>query len=304
MEKHFNNAGPVNMDDMYKIDPLKRWDLDEVLDLIDQRKYFILHAPQQTGKTSCLLALRDYLNEEGKNVVVYVNMKVVQAFVHDEALAIKALVNEIKESLFKVTKEEKLHLELADVNNDNVNSKGLSYALSYICRNVEKPVVIFFDNMDALSGDFLFYVLRQIRSRFDQRPDLFPSSMVFSGIYGKSDYNSVKNLSFQIVNAVPFNIITTTFTLSNFSKEEVINLYTQHTTETGQVFEADIFDLVMDYTNGHPCLVNALAREVTYEMKENRDRTVVITKDKLAEAKERLIQRRDTNLDQLVDKLR
>jgi hypothetical protein len=57
MEKHFNNAGPMNKDNMYKIDPLKRWDLQEVLDLIKQEKYFILHAPRQTGKTSCMLAV-------------------------------------------------------------------------------------------------------------------------------------------------------------------------------------------------------------------------------------------------------
>ena len=66
MEKIFNTAGPMNRDNMYKIDPLKRWDLDEVLELIKQERYFILHAPRQTGKTSCMLALRDYLNKEGK----------------------------------------------------------------------------------------------------------------------------------------------------------------------------------------------------------------------------------------------
>ena len=32
--------------------------------LIAQQKYFLLHAPRQTGKTTCLLALADYLNRE------------------------------------------------------------------------------------------------------------------------------------------------------------------------------------------------------------------------------------------------
>ena len=62
--KFFNTAGPIQQDIHYNVDSLKRINLDEILDLIDQRKYFILHAPRQTGKTSCLLALRDYLNEQ------------------------------------------------------------------------------------------------------------------------------------------------------------------------------------------------------------------------------------------------
>ena len=61
MERFFNTAGPQKPADNYTIDPLKRFDLDEILMLIRQKRYFVLHAPRQTGKTSCMLALRDYL---------------------------------------------------------------------------------------------------------------------------------------------------------------------------------------------------------------------------------------------------
>jgi uncharacterized protein (UPF0128 family) len=60
--KFFNTAGPVNQLGHYKIDPLHRWNLDDVLDMIEQKTYFILHAPRQMGKTSSLLALQEYLN--------------------------------------------------------------------------------------------------------------------------------------------------------------------------------------------------------------------------------------------------
>jgi len=59
--RFFNTKSPVRPDDHYCLPPLHRWDLDEVLTLIDQKKYFLLHAPRQTGKTSCLLALMDHL---------------------------------------------------------------------------------------------------------------------------------------------------------------------------------------------------------------------------------------------------
>ena len=77
--KFFNTAGPIKRDIHYNIDPLKRIDLDEMVDLIQQQKYFILHAPRQTGKTSCLLALRDYLNEQGNHIAVYANVEAGQA---------------------------------------------------------------------------------------------------------------------------------------------------------------------------------------------------------------------------------
>ena len=77
--KFFNTAGPIQPDIHYNIDPLTRIDLEELESLIYQRKYFVLHAPRQTGKTSCLLALRDYLNARGEFYAVYANVEVGQA---------------------------------------------------------------------------------------------------------------------------------------------------------------------------------------------------------------------------------
>lgn len=50
--------------------------------------------------------------------------------------------------------------------------------------------------------------------------------------------------------------------------------------------------------------MNALGYEVCFEMEEGRDRTRPITSEMLARAKENLILRRETHLDQLADKLR
>ena len=77
--KFFNTAGPIQQDIHYNVNPLERIDLDEIENLILQRKYFILHAPRQTGKTSCLLALRDYLNGLGNYIIVYANVEAGQA---------------------------------------------------------------------------------------------------------------------------------------------------------------------------------------------------------------------------------
>jgi hypothetical protein len=72
--KFFNTAGPVNLEDHYALPPLSRLDADELLLLIQQKKYFVLHAPRQTGKTSLLLALMDFLNSGDEYICLYANL--------------------------------------------------------------------------------------------------------------------------------------------------------------------------------------------------------------------------------------
>ena len=57
MERFFNIAGPMIPERNYCIDPLTRLDWEEVQRLIYDSRYFVLHAPRQTGKTSTLLAM-------------------------------------------------------------------------------------------------------------------------------------------------------------------------------------------------------------------------------------------------------
>ncbi len=77
--RFFNTAGPVDGKRHYCLPPLERLDFPQVLLLIEQRKYFVLHAPRQTGKTSSLLALMDHLNTRGRYRCVYLNVEVGQA---------------------------------------------------------------------------------------------------------------------------------------------------------------------------------------------------------------------------------
>jgi hypothetical protein len=62
--------------------------------------------------------------------------------------------------------------------------------------------------------------------------------------------------------------------------------------------------LVWDLTEGQPWLVNALAYEACFKIKEGKDRGQEITVPMIQQAKENLILRRETHLDQLTDKLK
>ncbi|WP_333708704.1 hypothetical protein, partial [Tepidimonas ignava] len=78
-DKQFNTAGPSRPEDHYMLNPLARVDVDDVLALIEAKRYFVLHAPRQTGKTTVLLALMEHLNAQGRYRALYANIETAQA---------------------------------------------------------------------------------------------------------------------------------------------------------------------------------------------------------------------------------
>jgi hypothetical protein len=302
--KFFNTAGPVNMAMHYKIAPLTRWDIDEILFLIEQRKYFILHAPRQTGKTSCLLALRDYLNNEGKYHCVYTNFEAGQSARNDVDSGMGIILSELHNAVKISLNIAELPFSHNDILSSSQSGNALNSYLKTLSQYLDKPLLLLIDEIDALIGDTLISVLRQLRSSYPNRPENFPQSVILCGVRDIKDYRIHRSDGEIITGGSCFNIKAKSLTLGNFSKAEVHELYHQHTTETGQQFSDEIFPLVMRYTNGQPWLVNALGYEVTHEMKENRDPAVLITTEIMEEAKERLVLSRATHLDQLADKLK
>ena len=303
MERFFNTAGPQKPAMCYTIDPLKRFDLDDVLTLIRQERYFVLHAPRQTGKTSCLLALRDYLNDEGDYVAVYVNVEAGQAMRNDVVSVVNSTCDMIADRLSDIVGEE-LPFRIREEVKKTEPASMLTMMLGRLSRALPKPLVMFLDEIDALVGDSLVSVLRQLRAGYDNRPAAFPQSIILCGVRDVRDYRIVLSNQDIITGGSAFNIKAKSLRLGNFSKEEIHELYQQHTAETGQVFDEACFPMIWEATEGQPWLVNALGREVTWSMKENRDRSIRIIPEMIYRAQERIIYRRDTHIDILIDKLK
>ena len=301
MERFFNTAGPQTPD-AYTIDPLSRFDLDDVLTLIRQQRYFELHAPRQTGKTSCLLALRDLLNKQDDYIAVYANVEGGQASRNDVQSVVKSTIDNLAEEFRTI-----IHSDLPLLLRDEVQQVGrdsmLATYLRRLSQQLPKPIVLMIDEIDALVRDSLVAILRQIRSGYANRPSAFPQSVILCGVRDVRDYRIVLSNQDIITGGSAFNIKTESMRLGNFSQEEIHELYMQHTQETGQKFDEACFPMIWEATEGQPWLVNALGREVTYKMKENRDRSVVITPEMIYRAQEQIIYRRDTHIDILIYKL-
>ena len=298
--KFFNTAGPVNRVAHYKIDPLHRWDLEEVLSLIQQEKYFVLHAPRQTGKTSCMLALQQYLNDTGDYNVIYLNVEIAQMARNDIERGIGAIISKLS----RCVNNEKQQKRLMGIIDETKPDDAFNSALEYLSGTSDKPVVLLIDEIDSLIGDTLISVLRQIRASYEKRPHKFPVSLILCGVRDIKDYRIHSSRNEIITGGSCFNIKAKSLNLDNFSKDEVHKLLMKHTLETGQEFEDGVFDYIFEQTSGQPWLVNAVAYELTFEMKENRDHSVLLTTEMAKTAINQIIVSRSVHLDQLADKLK
>ena len=168
--RFFNTAGPMKPDEHYCIPPLSRLNQRELLTLIRQQRYFVLHAPRQTGKTSALLALVEELNGSGAYRCVYVNVETGQSAREDVAAAMRAILNEIARAA-EVTLEDRFPAEIwPEVLERAGPHDCLRGVLARWAAADAKPLVLLIDEIDALIGDTLIAVLRQLRSGYAHRP--------------------------------------------------------------------------------------------------------------------------------------
>ena len=143
--KFFNTAGPIKQDLHYNVNPLHRINLDELEQLIMQQKYFILHAPRQTGKTSCLLALRDYLNEQGDYIAVYANVEAGQAARNDVLRVVTVVASTIADRLSLVLKDDMPKNLFQEMKSKENADYLLPAFLREICSRLSKPLALFID---------------------------------------------------------------------------------------------------------------------------------------------------------------
>ncbi len=302
--RFFNTAGPVQCEKHYCLTPLERFNLSDIMMLIAQEKYFVLHAPRQTGKTSALLALMTHLNATGNYQALYINVEVGQAARENIDSAMRAILSELaSRAQVMVADPVPTQLKAIALEREGANT-ALNYLLTEWATASDKPLVLLIDEIDSLIGDSLISVLRQLRAGYDKRPGAFPQSVVLCGVRDVRDYRIHSSRQQEIITGgSAFNIKAKSLRLGNFDQAEVSRLYEQHTEETGQPFAEGVLPEVWRLTQGQPWLVNALGYEVCFDMEAGRERSRPITAAMMTEAKERLILRRETHLDQLVDKL-
>ena len=303
--RHFNTTGPVNPDDHYYIPPLERVPLKKWCRLVQQKKYFVVHAPRQTGKTSALLAFRDHLNSGrlGDIRCLYVNIEPGQTARDNVGRAVSVVLDKLIRAEQATLGDHCLEDIVQGLADKTSPDSQLSSALELWARADSRPLVLLIDEIDALVGDSLVSVLRQLRSSYHDRSQGFPQSVVLCGLRNMRDYRiESPDGKSVLTEGSPFNIAADSLRLSDFTQEDVNALLAQHTADTGQEYSPEAQAAIWHYTQGQPWLVNALANEIC-EVRDYEAGAPVLTQE-VDDAKEALVLRRVVHLDYLMSKLK
>jgi hypothetical protein len=298
--RFFNVSGPCEPRFHHMLPASER--LPEARPLVDQGAYFGVHAPRQTGKTTTLRTLARELTLEGKYAALHFTCEVGGAVEEDVVMAQRLILTAIRVSAITTLPAELRPPRRwpGDPAVDGPQLLGLGLlAWAQMC---PRPLVLFFDEIDALRGQSLKIVLSQLRAGYHQRPDGAPWSVALCGLRDVRDYKMASGGDpGRLGSSSPFNIKDKSMRLGDFTRAEMATLYGQHTQETGQVFTDEAVERAFALTEGQPWLVNALAREIVSEMRV--EPPAPITAEHVEEAKERLILARATHLDSLVARL-
>ncbi|MGW0805732.1 ATP-binding protein [Nonomuraea sp. NPDC002799] len=296
--KYFNTTGPCDPQRHYMLPATQR--LPQARVLVEMDRYFVLHAPRQTGKTTTLDALASELNAQGDIAALMFSCESAKSAGDDVGWAESLLLDSLREA----AEGSGWPAELLPPDPWPQSSPGSRFraALREWCRRCPRRVVLLLDEIDALQGNSMVSILSQLRDGHNARPKghPFPSSVVLCGLRDVRDYKVASGGEPDGSNpASPFNIITESLRLGDFTTDEIAELYDQHTQATGQEFTKDAVDRVFELTQGQPWLVNAVAYEITFKMGV----TGLITAGHAEDAKERLIRARAIHLDALVARL-
>jgi hypothetical protein len=300
MKKTFNVAGPCHPSEHYMLPTQER--CQGLLQLIEQKQYFVIHAARQSGKTTLLLELTQQLNETGDYYALYCSLETAQGIANAEK-GIPAIVDTLA---LEVELQEQLgNYSFASLADYSKFTTILMKTLSQFCRQLDKPLVIFFDETDCLSNGTLITFLRQLRNGYINRNRIpFVHSIALVGMRNIRDYKSeVLDGKETLGSYSPFNIVTESLTLRNLTLDEMTSLYAQHTDATGQTFSATVINKIYHYTQGQPWLVNAVAREIVVKILTN-DFSKTINLKHVELAVQTIILRRDTHIDSLMERLK
>ena len=267
--------------------------------LLREGRYFVVHAPRQTGKTTTMTALAREITATGERAALLVSVQTAGPFLDDIELVERAVLDSIRQGADRFLPPRcRPPAQWPDAAPGNRVSQGLmDWAVA-----CPLPVALIIDEIDSLQGAALASVLSQLRTGFSFKAQAFPDSVVLCGMRDLKDYRIAAGGNPVSGNTgSPFNIVEGSLRVGDFTRSDVAALYAQHTEETGQAFTPEAVARAYDYSQGQPWLVNALAYEITSRMMVGPPNT--ITAEHVDAAKEGLILSGATHLHSLSTRL-
>ncbi|MBI4704119.1 MAG: hypothetical protein HY744_23670 [Deltaproteobacteria bacterium] len=177
MLPYFNTAGTCIPGEHYMLPPERRLGL--VMRLIDERRYFTLHAGRQTGKSTSAQWLADHYNGSGRYCALWVDIQVAREQ-PDPTRAFTTVLGALDTAL------EMYLPELGRPERESLLRDPATAVLGWLrqlARAAPRPLVVMFDEADGLVGEAMVSFLTQLRSGYLGRSKApFPHSVVLIGM--------------------------------------------------------------------------------------------------------------------------
>ncbi len=219
------------------------------IQLVEKEKYFTIWAPRQTGKSTYFILLTKALEKLGYKVLR----------VNFESFRIAPLAD----FLTRLARMMKAHWGL-----DSSNST-ITNVFETIEQIQDQKLVLIIDEVEGINKDYFGDFLHAIRNAYHNRVEHALKSVILVGV--SNIVGIIQD------NASPFNIADN-LPIPFFTNEETYELLAQHETETGQFFEDQVKDKIIEITANQPGLVNGFARKL---VEDYADKACIEYKDYL-----------------------
>jgi hypothetical protein len=288
----------------FMLPPLAR--VPYINEIIEKELYFTLSAPHQYGKTTFINNLAEKINNDGQRYALTLSLSALRENT-DKNKGLSTLVSLInsKMQFSDIEKIKERSYTYETLPGMSSSDTKLWTILNKLCQDLDKPLVLLFDSSDALGGSAFLSILKQIRKGYEERDNFknkFPSTIAFFSMRDIRDYLAYDYPNDQHL-ASPFNNLGEKLTLSNFTKDEISELYSQHTEETGQVFEDGAIERSWYWTEGQPWLVNAMADDIINKICK-KDYSKAITANDIDNAADTLIKGQNSHMEYLLARVK
>lgn len=312
MTKTFNTAAVCIPEEHYMVNIDER--LKEIKGLVDEGKYFTINKARQYGKTTTLMALSNYLQND--YFVVSMDFQTFGSadFSTEHIFSLcfaSSFVESFESAEFKITRELQNVIEEfeKESSSERFTLRSLFKGIRNICAVSEKPIVLMIDEVDSATNNQVFLdFLAQLRAQYIRRfqQPAF-KSVILAGVY------DVKNLKRKLrsedehrVNS-PWNIAADFKIDMSFSKAGIAGMLCEYEEDYHTNMDIDeMAALLYDYTSGYPFLVSRLCKLIDEEISEKdefRTRSAAWTKNGFNEAVRMLLSEQNTLFESLSQKL-
>lgn len=295
MERYFNITGCCFPEEHYMVNLDSR--LAEIKKMIDKGQYFCINKGRQYGKTTTILALEKYL--ENDYVVVSMDFQELSTEIFKAEITFSKAFADTFVEILELSNYQDIFQSAKEILIDVTDMTDLFKKLFQIFKLSERKFVLIIDEVDQASNNQVFLdFLGQLRMYYlkrSKRPTF--QSVILAGVHDIRNLRQKIRPDTEHRHNSPWNIASSFDVDMSFSPDDIAGMLSDYENDhhTGMNI-AEISQLIYDYTSGYPVLVSTLCKLMD-------EQNTQWTSDDLITAAKQVIANRSPLFESLINKL-